>query len=320
MSSQTTRAPRIPYLTMPDDGTARAAWSDWSVSVMIAVTDPDALHHGIDLTMRRMDDVAGACSRFDENSELMRAARADDEDSTVSSLCASLVHDALCVASDTQGKVTPVMGEQLSACGYRMDLSQIRVDDPGVFEVHPAASWKQIQIEGNHLRQPHGIVLDLGATAKAGTADWIARRIVDDTDSGAYVELGGDIATAGSEPDGGWRVLVRDLPGEPEDRISLHGRGGLATSSTLRRRWRVGKRVAHHILDPRTGLPATEIWRTVSVAAPSCLAANAAATAAIVSGSGAAYDEHLRHPSRFVAQSGEVLRLGGWPHPAEVTA
>ena len=60
--------------------------------------------------------------------------------------------------------------------------------------------------------------------------------------------------------------------------------GGLATSSTTARRWRRGGAVLHHILDPRSGLPAPPVWRTVSVAAATALDANIASTAAIIRG------------------------------------
>ncbi len=60
--------------------------------------------------------------------------------------------------------------------------------------------------------------------------------------------------------------------------------GGLATSSTAARRWVRGGRVMHHILDPRSGVPVVSPWRTVTVAAPTCLEANVASTAAIVRG------------------------------------
>jgi thiamine biosynthesis lipoprotein len=70
----------------------------------------------------------------------------------------------------------------------------------------------------------------------------------------------------------------------------------------------------HHIVDPRTGLPAPVVWRTVSATGPTCVAANAATTAAIVLGAGAA--QWLRRhgfPARLVARDGRVLHLGGWP-------
>ena len=90
--------------------------------------------------------------------------------------------------------------------------------------------------------------------------------------------------------------------------------GAVATSSITCRQWRRGDRLMHHIVDPRTGLPADGPWRTVSVAAATCADANAAATAAIVAGRRA--EEWLaraRMPARLVSHEGVVLHVGGWP-------
>jgi thiamine biosynthesis lipoprotein len=136
------------------------------------------------------------------------------------------------------------------------------------------------------------------------------------------VSLGGDVALAGPAPRGGWVVAVQERPARPDAapeadappvQVTLYG-GGLATSTTTARRWVRGERVLHHILDPRTGLPAGGAWRTVSVAAGSCLDANAASTAAIVRG-GAAVDwlRGLGLPARLVDRTGGVTLVGGWP-------
>jgi thiamine biosynthesis lipoprotein len=88
--------------------------------------------------------------------------------------------------------------------------------------------------------------------------------------------------------------------------------GGLATSSTTQRRWRRGGLLVHHILDPRTGLPPAPVWRTVSVAAESCVAANTLTTAAIVWREDA--PKRLGGvPARLVREDGEVVMVGGWP-------
>ena len=83
---------------------------------------------------------------------------------------------------------------------------------------------------------------------------------------------------------------MQDVTGSPDDPpagpyalIAIRD-GGLATSSTAARRWQRGGDVLHHILDPRTGLPAEPVWRTVSVAAATCADANAASTAAVIRG------------------------------------
>jgi thiamine biosynthesis lipoprotein len=68
----------------------------------------------------------------------------------------------------------------------------------------------------------------------------------------------------------------------------------------------------HHIVDPWTGRPAPRVWRTVSVAAFTCLRADTLSTAAIVRGH-AAPDLLRGVPARLVTPDLDVLRLGGWP-------
>ena len=134
------------------------------------------------------------------------------------------------------------------------------------------------------------------------------------------VSLGGDIAVSGQPPAGGWRIRVQDISGRPEDppagpsAVVAINAGGLATSSTAARRWRRGGDVLHHILDPRTGLPAAPVWRTVSVSAASCTDANIASTAAIIRGHAApAWLTGLGLPARLVDEAGRVHTIGGWP-------
>ena len=167
------------------------------------------------------------------------------------------------------------------------------------------------------VRVPRGVVLDLGATAKAWAADRAARAVHAACGCGVLVSLGGDIATAGAAPAGGWRVHVTDDhragPLAPGQTISIAS-GGLATSSTAVRRWRHDGATAHHLIDPAAGAPVRGPWRTVSVAADTCADANTAATAALVRQDRApAWLEQLGLPARLVAHDGAVLRLAGWP-------
>ena len=97
--------------------------------------------------------------------------------------------------------------------------------------------------------------------------------------------------------------------------------GGLATSSTSVRRWTRGERTYHHLVDPRTGAPADEYWRTDTVAAASCVDANIASTAAVVLGP-AALDwlDERRLPARLVDVDGGVATAGGWLRDLEPVA
>jgi thiamine biosynthesis lipoprotein len=141
-----------------------------------------------------------------------------------------------------------------------------------------------------------------------------------ETGASALVNLGGDIAVAGPGPAGGWPILVTDdhrsdATAEGQ-RIAL-STGGLATSSTTVRRWQAGGAEVHHIVEPRTGVPAGKVWRTVSVAARNCVDANVASTSAIVRGEGAiAWLERAGLPARLVRPDGTIVTTGGWPAAA----
>ena len=102
---------------------------------------------------------------------------------------------------------------------------------------------------------PAGTQLDLGATAKAGAADRCARLVHETLGTGVLVSLGGDIATAGEGPEGGWQVTVQDLPDDAPQQISLTDGAAVATSSTAKRIWDQAGHRRHHLVDPRTGLP-----------------------------------------------------------------
>ncbi len=184
--------------------------------------------------------------------------------------------------------------------------------------------WREVHLDGHRLTMPAGIQLDLGATAKAWAADRSAARIGQRFGCGVLVSLGGDIAVAGPVPETGWRVRVQDVTGSPDEPpvgpyalIAIRD-GGLATSSTTARRWQRGGDVLHHILDPRTGWPAEAVWRTVSVAASTCVDANTASTAAVIRGRDAlGWLASLGLPARLVDSTGVVFTVAGWPDQSE---
>jgi thiamine biosynthesis lipoprotein len=196
------------------------------------------------------------------------------------------------------------------------------VGTPVRLTVRAVPGWRHVGLDeqARLLTLPRGVHLDLGATAKAWAADRAAARLAGALGCGVLVGLGGDISVAGPPPEGGWRIRVQDTTGRPEDppqgpaAVVAIREGGLATSSTTARRWRRGGDVLHHILDPRTGLPAPVHWRTVSVAAASCVDANTASTAAIIRGPQALdWLSNLGLPARLVDRAGTVRTVGGWP-------
>ena len=303
---------------------ASAGWTALGTQAWLVVTDPAALPAGRRLLAADLADVDAACSRFRPDSELMSLDTAAGPDPVqVSPLLAEAIGVALRAAALTGGDVDPTVGAAMVAIGYDRDFAQLPASGPPVtLAVRAAPGWQHVHLDepGRRLILPRGVRLDLGATAKAWAADRSAARLAAALGCGVLVGLGGDISVAGEPPAGGWRVRVQDVTGRPEDPpvgpasvVAIHA-GGLATSSTTARRWRRGGAVLHHILDPRTGLPAPEYWRTVSVAAATCVDANTASTAAIVKGrDGADWLAKSGLPARLVDAAGNVRTVNGWP-------
>jgi thiamine biosynthesis lipoprotein ApbE len=304
-------------------GPATACWTSLGCLVHLTVTEPGALDAARALLEADLAALDAACSRFRPDSELAQLDQADGRPVPVSPLLAEAVAVALRAAELTGGDVDPTVGEAIVAAGYDRDFTLIPADGPAVnLAVRAVPGWHQVRLDvgSRTLTMPAGVRLDLGATAKAWTADRAAARIAGTLDTGVLVGLGGDISVAGPAPDGGWRIRVQDVTGHPDEDpcgpatvVAITG-GGLATSSTTARRWRRGGSVLHHILDPRTGLPPAPVWRTVSVTAATCADANTASTAAIIRGDAApGWLARLRLPARLVADSGRVETVAGWP-------
>jgi thiamine biosynthesis lipoprotein ApbE len=270
--------------------------------------------------MAELDAIDAACSRFREDSELATVNARSGAWVTVSPLLMEALEVALRAAALTGGRVDPTVGAALVLSGYDRDFALVRDSRVRRIRAGRVPGWRVVELdrETGAVRVPRGVRLDLGATAKALAADRAARSALRAAEAGGVlVNLGGDIATAGEPAPGGWAVRVADshraAPGEPGQDIRLHT-GGLSTSSTTVRRWRRRGTAAHHIIDPATGAPAAEHWRTVSVAADCCVDANVASTAALVLGPAAPeWLQAARLPARLVRADGATTATAGWP-------
>jgi FAD:protein FMN transferase len=298
---------------------ATAQWEVWSTTARLVLTDASLLEPARDIAHRKLAAVDVACSRFRADSEL--ATLPAGRPACVSPLLASLVGAALEAAEATGGLVSPTLGNALANLGYDRDWTLMDGDRPASgLRVRPAPSWRKVRLDRRQLTVPDGVRLDLGATGKAFTADLIAAQIAAELGVGVLMALGGDIATAGPTPDEGWHVLVQDQPGDPSVVVVLPPGGAIATSSTQGRRWRSGGAQLHHILDPRNCRPAPVVWRTATVAAGSCVRANALSTAALVLGSAApGWLREQGQAARLVsaAEPPSVVNLAGFPAPVE---
>jgi thiamine biosynthesis lipoprotein len=308
-------------VTTPAAGTD--SFGVFGTTATLLVREPGRVADARAIADAELAAVDGACSRFRADSELARLNAAGGADTAISELFADLIDAALRAAALTDGDVDPTCGQALEDIGYDRDFALVRAGGGGPGRPGPGAArvpgWRSVRLdrEKRRVRLENGARLDLGATAKAWAADRCAQLIAARTGTGVLVSLGGDIAVAGPPPGDGWQVRVTDDhaagPEAPGQTVSISS-GGLATSSTTVRTWDGGGRRLHHIIDPATGEPARSCWRTVSVAAGSCVDANTASTAAIIRSEAAtSWLDDAGLPARLVRESGTAMTTAGWP-------
>ncbi len=306
-----------------------ADWQALGARARLVVSDGDldAARAAAELVLAEVDR---AYSRFRADSELVGLNSARGKQVRVSALLARALAGSLEAARATGGAVDPTIGRALRIAGYDDDFDRIAgTTRPLQLRLAPVPGWSVIHLDERTgtVRVPTDVELDLGATGKGLASDLcaVAALAAAGPGAGVLVSLGGDVAVLGRPPEGGWRILMaedsRADPDGPGEVVAIE-RGGLATSSTTVRRWAADTgATAHHIVDPRTGLPAETPWRTATVVADTCEAANAASTACIVLGHAAVdWLASARLPARLVAQDGSVVRVGGWPEPAAAAA
>ena len=279
-----------------------AALHALGTTAIVVVRRPECLPEARAALVGELEAVDLACSRFRDDSELVRLNRHAGDEVEVGPYLLTALEVALGAAEATDGAVDPTVGEALRLAGYDRTFALVRLRDGRLVHVSaaPGGGWRRIEVDRERR-----------------TVRIAARRAAEATGDGALVSIGGDVAVAGAAPAEGWSVGLADDHAAPfpdgGPAVSVRS-GGLATSGTCVRNWATASGRAHHIIDPRTGVPAVSPWRTVSVAAASCVDANTASTAAVVLGEAA--PEWLatrRLPARLVGEDGDVIRVAGWP-------
>lgn len=208
------------------------------------------------------------------------------EDSTLSRLNAAagpaVVDDDTYVAVDlavqawrwTGGLFDPTVLDAVVAAGYDRSFRP-GFARRGIAEPSPGCGGIVLDPSLRSIRLPDGVRLDLGGLGKGLAADLTVAGLARAGATSALVDVGGDVAVVG-EAD----IEVEDPFGGPHLASFVLVGGGIATSSTQRRRWADG----HHLIDPRTGAPTESGVVAATVVAGSAAWAEVLAKVAVVAG------------------------------------
>lgn len=284
-----------------------------TLAVRSAVDEPD-LAHILHTEVQQLDCAA---SRFRRDSELSAVNRAAGDEIEISDYLAEVLQVSIDSAELTDGLVDPTIGDLVDAAGYRAWRDGAGSIVPRAADMRGRRTWRDVELSGGkgarRVRIPAGTALDVGAVAKGWLADRLAQAAHERFGVDALANMGGDLRAVG----GPWPVAVDPgVPGVRPQTLQIWD-AGLATSSTMRRRWRTADgATAHHLVDPRTGRPADSPWLSSSALLASAWQANAASTAGVILGPAAAQWLADRDVDAWlVGAGGDSVRVGRWPTP-----
>lgn len=285
----------------------RAMGTDAEVIIVAEGTEPGTVEALADLAVQRVEILEQSWSRFRATSELSSLNRHSGRGPMQASVDLIELVDRMQQAWRwTQGACDAAVHDVMMERGYDRDFSLLApagehdatdLDSSGgdlpsrVRGVHRTLAEVVVDHASGTIDLPSSVRIDPGAIGKGLAADIVCREMSAAGATGGLVNLGGDVCVFGTWLDGqAWQVALHDerTPGDTTfsgATLTVHDSPcGIATSTSLRRRWRVHGHVVHHVIDPSTGRSAHSDLVQATVVAPTAWQAEAAATAALVLG------------------------------------
>jgi thiamine biosynthesis lipoprotein len=241
----------------------------------------------LDVAQARLAQLEARWSRFRLDSEISRLNRANGAPRIVSADTALLVQRSVEAWRATAGAFDPSVHDAVVDLGYDRDFRVLpgsRATAPPVTRPAPGLGDVLVDPAADVVRLPPGVHLDPGGIGKGLAADLVVLDLLAEGAPGACVSVGGDLRVAGAPPERDcWSVSIADPrhAGRELVRIDLTS-GGVATSSRLRRRWWRSGVEYHHVVDPRTGRPATSAAVAATAVADEASLAEVRATEALL--------------------------------------
>lgn len=243
-------------------------------------------------------------TRFDNESSLSRLnqAAASGRLLAVTPLMARALAAAWRAYRLSDGLFDPRIVGALEAAGEHAGVAL----PPSPPRLLPGERW--LRLEPRRLRAALATPIDLGGIGKGLALRWAARALRRAGIASFLVEAGGDVATGWPPPHDAWRVALRDpARRDPLAVLELRRPAALATSSIALRQWRAPDgTLRHHLIDPRTGAPASTPLRAVTVAAGDPASAEVCAKALLLRGDLELPDD--APPAWLLTGDGRLLR------------
>ncbi|MDP4157401.1 MAG: FAD:protein FMN transferase, partial [Bacillota bacterium] len=228
--------------------------------------------------------VEDTCSRFKEESELSRLNQQVGKEVEVSDDLFNILKEALRFYEETNGIFNPGILSAIEDSGYTKSIEYIKGRELGA-SIGQTTEISKIQPYLLNEEKQTVILqtrIDLGGIAKG----WVIDRAADLLTKQGYgfINVGGDIRIFGTLPRP-LNIGIED-PFDPANMLSSIqvSQGAVATSTTMKRRWKINGKNKHHLIDTTTGEPSTSTILSSTVTAPTAVEADVLAKVTLLLG------------------------------------
>lgn len=257
---------------------------DTVITVTLYETEEESI---LDHCLSLCESYEALFSRTMEGSDVYRINHADGQPTQVNSETAQLIEKAISYSNISDGAFDCTIAPLSSLWDFKNNPGQV----PSQEEIEAARSlvdYRTIQVSQNTvtLKNP-GAAIDLGGIAKGYIADRLKDYLTSQGITSALINLGGNVLTIGSKPDGSpWNIGIQKPFDERNTSIaSLKVTDqSLVTSGIYERYFTVGQTVYHHLLDPATGYPADTGLSSVTILSDDSIDGDALSTSCFVLG------------------------------------
>jgi thiamine biosynthesis lipoprotein len=243
-----------------------------------------------DAAFYRIGEIDAKMSLHKDSSELEAVnAKAGEGPQTVSLDTYAVIEEALEIAALSGGAFDPTIGPLVEAWDIGGDNPR-KPSQEEIDSLLPLVGYRRVALDSEDhsvfLADP-GMILDLGGIAKGYAADEVAKVLEEHDVHSGIVNLGGNVLTIGSKPDGSpWKIGIQDPDEERGGYVMVLSLvdQSLVTSGPYERFFVQDGKVYHHILDTKTGYPVDTDFTSVSIITPRSFIADALSTSVFALG------------------------------------
>jgi thiamine biosynthesis lipoprotein len=228
---------------------------------------------------------------FNPNSILARVNR--NEDVEVDRWFSAVFNKAIEVSEHSGGMFDVTVAPLINLWGFGFERKD-SVSPQVIDSLLAFVGYRKIRLENNHVvKDDPRMMLNFSAIAKGYACDVIADLLEREGVANYMVDIGGELAVKGLNPDGNcWRAGIskpdEDVYGTNSQEVNaivrLCNKCGLATSGNYRNFYvKDGKKYTHTI-HPHTGYPSEQTILSATILAADCMTADAYATAFMAMG------------------------------------